>query len=175
MSVDFESAARLASLKRGIETKTGESYPDLTGGVNALIAGYGQGSSGGSSPAVYSGSFTPAENVLSVEIPIGGTFSHFAVYAIGTVTGYSVKSTAFCLFDVSTPICYGGATNNSGTSLSALNVVERISSSEGNPFIQMNNTQITIISNVVKITTSNPAGACLGYFIAGMTYLWFAW
>lgn len=49
MSVDFESAARLSALKRGIEAKTGETYPDLTGGVNALIAGFGQGG-GGSAP-----------------------------------------------------------------------------------------------------------------------------
>lgn len=43
MSVYFESAARLNALKSGIEAKTGESYSDLTGGVNALIAGFGSG------------------------------------------------------------------------------------------------------------------------------------
>lgn len=43
MSVELESAARLAALKSGIEAKTGETYTDLTGGVNALIAGFGQG------------------------------------------------------------------------------------------------------------------------------------
>ena len=43
MSVDFESAARLNALKQGIEAKTGETYTDLTGGVNALIAGFGTG------------------------------------------------------------------------------------------------------------------------------------
>lgn len=43
MSVELESATRLAALKSGIEAKTGETYTDLTGGVNALIAGYGQG------------------------------------------------------------------------------------------------------------------------------------
>ena len=46
MSVELESAARLNALKQGIEAKTGETYPDLTGGVNALIAGYGQGGGG---------------------------------------------------------------------------------------------------------------------------------
>lgn len=43
MSVYFESAARLNALKQGIEAKTGETYTDLTGGVNALIAGFGTG------------------------------------------------------------------------------------------------------------------------------------
>lgn len=43
MSVEFESAARLATLKSGIESKTGETYADLTEGVQALMDGYGQG------------------------------------------------------------------------------------------------------------------------------------
>lgn len=43
MSVEFESAKRLDALKQGIEAKTGGTYADLTDGVNALIAGYGQG------------------------------------------------------------------------------------------------------------------------------------
>lgn len=43
MNVELESAARLNALKQGIEAKTGETYPDLTDGVNALIAGFGQG------------------------------------------------------------------------------------------------------------------------------------
>lgn len=46
MNVGLESAARLNALKQGIEAKTGETYPDLTGGVNALISGYGQGGGG---------------------------------------------------------------------------------------------------------------------------------
>lgn len=43
MSVEFESVKRLDALKQGIEAKTGETYADLTSGVNALIAGYGSG------------------------------------------------------------------------------------------------------------------------------------
>lgn len=49
MSVELESAARLNALKQGIEAKTGETYPDLTDGVNALIAGFGQGGGSGGS------------------------------------------------------------------------------------------------------------------------------
>lgn len=70
MSVDFESAARLASLKQGIEAKTGETHATLTDGVNALIAGFGQG--GGSSGAVKvaSGSYTLAEDAPNMKIDI---------------------------------------------------------------------------------------------------------
>ena len=46
MSAEFESAARLAALKSGIESRTGETYADLTEGVQALMDGYGQGSGG---------------------------------------------------------------------------------------------------------------------------------
>jgi hypothetical protein len=47
MSVELESAKRLDALKQGIEARTGETYADLTDGVNALIAGYGSGGGGG--------------------------------------------------------------------------------------------------------------------------------
>jgi hypothetical protein len=43
MSIELESAARLTALKQGIEAKTGETYADLTEGVNALIEGFGSG------------------------------------------------------------------------------------------------------------------------------------
>lgn len=55
MSVELESAARLNALKQGIEAKTGETYPDLTDGVNALIAGFGQGGGGDTDAAFEAG------------------------------------------------------------------------------------------------------------------------
>lgn len=66
MSVDLESAKRLASLKSGIEAKTGESYTDLTAGVNALIAGYGSSGVSLDSVAIYVGDYYADE--LNVEI-----------------------------------------------------------------------------------------------------------
>ena len=57
MSVELESAARLNALKQGIEAKTGETYTDLTGGVNALIAGFGQGGGGSGGLAYDMGEF----------------------------------------------------------------------------------------------------------------------
>lgn len=43
MSVTPETLNKINSLRQGIEAATGESYPDLTAGVQALKNGYGQG------------------------------------------------------------------------------------------------------------------------------------
>lgn len=71
MSVDFESAVRLAALKSGIEAKTGESHATLTDGVNALIAGYGQGGSSGGASGIYMAKITPEEDVISITVEHG--------------------------------------------------------------------------------------------------------
>lgn len=47
MSVALTSVERINALKNGIEATTGESYADLTAGVQALKNGYGQGGGGG--------------------------------------------------------------------------------------------------------------------------------
>lgn len=41
MSVEIESAKQLAALKSSIEAKTGETYANLTEGVQALLDAYG--------------------------------------------------------------------------------------------------------------------------------------
>lgn len=46
MSVTLESVARINALKNGIEATTGETYADLTAGVQALKNGYGQSGGG---------------------------------------------------------------------------------------------------------------------------------
>ncbi len=43
---EFVSVDRINALKSGIESKTGETYTDLTAGVQALVDGYGQGGGG---------------------------------------------------------------------------------------------------------------------------------
>ena len=48
MSITLESAARLAALRDKADAVTGESSDTLAGAVDALIAGYGQGSGGDS-------------------------------------------------------------------------------------------------------------------------------
>lgn len=47
MSVALTSVERINALKNGIEATTGETYADLTEGVQALKNGYGQGGGGG--------------------------------------------------------------------------------------------------------------------------------
>ena len=46
MSVELESVKRINNLKEGIEATTGETYTDLTEGVQALKDGYKQGGGG---------------------------------------------------------------------------------------------------------------------------------
>ena len=43
MSITLDSVERINTLKQGIETVTGESYNDLTEGVQVLKDGYGKG------------------------------------------------------------------------------------------------------------------------------------
>lgn len=61
MSVTPETLNKINSLRQGIEAATGESYPDLTAGVQALKNGYGQG--GG----------TKEEQEKTVDITANGT------------------------------------------------------------------------------------------------------
>ena len=132
-------------------------------------------SSGGAS-AIYSGSFTPAENVLNLEIDVGGEFTHFVLYTDGTVTGHSVKGTYMLLIDEETPVVYGAATNNAGTSNSAiLRSLDMHTDNQNYNLFALNNTGIRVYPDSVHIATSAASGSCLGYFISGVTYKWFAW
>lgn len=73
MSVYFESAARLNALKSGIEAKTGESYSDLTGGVNALIAGFGSGGVSLENVSVFVADFAETESLTVLSGAYYGT------------------------------------------------------------------------------------------------------
>ena len=53
MSITLESAARLTALRDKADAVTGESSDTLAGAVDALIAGYGQGSGGGDPYALF--------------------------------------------------------------------------------------------------------------------------
>ena len=50
---EFVSVDRINTLKSGIESKTGETYTDLTAGVQALADGYGQGGGGIDRPTLF--------------------------------------------------------------------------------------------------------------------------
>lgn len=152
-----------------INISTNGTY-DVTEYAEAVV---NVASSGGAS-AIYSGSFTPAENVLKVEIDVGGSFTHFVCYAIASVTGNSIKATGGVIADVETPYCWGMSSNNSGASMIVI-PSSSDNTSDGGYYFIMNNTRVTMNTDNVVINTSTASGTCLGYFIAGVTYLWYAW
>ena len=137
-------------------------------------AGYEAGRlDGGGAAAVYSGNFTPADNTLEVEIAVGGAYTHFVVYAAGTVTGHGVKAGANIIADKEARYLWCSSTNNTGSALSTVVAVSGYSDNING--FGCNNTMVVFNTNSVKITTSTPAGLCFGYFIAGVTYNWYAW
>lgn len=91
MSIKIESAERLAALKSGIEAKTGETYTDLTGGVNALIAGFGSGGSTGENWLDYVSSMQSMFNGAAlpeiVDITIGSKAQSFTGSAVSAFSG----------------------------------------------------------------------------------------
>lgn len=173
--------ANLTIIANAIRSKGGTtenlSFPD---GFVSAVQGIQTGGDGESS-GVVSGSFTPSENTLDAVINIGKSFTHFIMFATGTVTGNSVKATANVIADLNIPYCYGASTNNAGGSLSVIPYAQELFTGEdgtlSKPFsgFLMNNTQVRIFDDCVRILTSSPAGSCLGYFIAGVTYAWYAW
>lgn len=75
---DFISPGRIASLKNGIETKTGGSYADLTGAVQALVDGYGSAPVLEELNITENGEYTPGEGVdgfskVVANVAAGGT------------------------------------------------------------------------------------------------------
>ena len=85
--------AKLQGLLDSANETTGNEDKDLTSAVAALIAGYGQGGEN-NVEGMYSGSFTPAEHLLNVEIAVGADTQNLLIFTVGTVTGNSVKATA---------------------------------------------------------------------------------
>lgn len=81
MSVLLESVNRINSLKSGIEAVTGETYPDLTEGVQALKDGYGQGGGGdetfvGIKLSEFNYRYAPLVADMRT-LPVDGTFGGF--------------------------------------------------------------------------------------------------
>lgn len=169
---------KLTAIADAIRAKTGGTDALSLDGMVTAIGGIevGGGESSGGTSAVYSGSFTPAENVLTVTIDVGGSYTHFVCYAVGTVTGHSVKATAGFIADFEAPCLWGMSTSNNGASLNVIPHQATIAENVANKYFTTNNTQIRYNrDNTCTIDTSIASGACLGYFIAGVTYKWYAW
>lgn len=167
MAVQLESAERLAALRDKADAVTGERSATLAGAVDALIAGFGSG--GGSLSAIYSGSFTPAENVLTATIDVGNSFNRLLLVPEAEIVdlGVGVKTFFLYYYDGTRaakhlPVYTGnsGFTGSSPTLYAVFNVtIGYIPTIDG--------TKITFVNGT--------SGATLGYFVAGVTYRWLAW
>lgn len=146
------------------------SFPDgFVSAVQAIQTGGGSGDSSG----VIGGSFTPTENVSTIEVDVGTTFRHFVLYTFDTITGQSVKASKFLLVDLDLNECTGVSTNNSGSAMTG--AVDVIFNTDGSgTFAIMGNSRITILENGIKIS-GGTTGNCMGYFLAGVTFNWYAW
>ena len=67
--MNLESKARINSLISAANATTGKADTDLTSAVGALIAGFGQGGSGGGAFEVTEGTITPTSETQSIRIP----------------------------------------------------------------------------------------------------------
>lgn len=124
---------------------------------------------------VKNGTFTPAENVLQIEIPVGINFTYFMLYPMSSVVGRGIKASNTILLDID-KVASITATNNSGSALATSANTYNFATSDTEIYVIINNTRITKnISNNIKIITNNPNGTCLGYFLADVTYQWVAW
>jgi hypothetical protein len=155
-------AQAAALVKKGVNVPAGAGFEDFPSLTEAIPSG--------GSDAVYSGSFVPADNILNVRVDIGGEYSHFVLYANKKVTDFSVKATGGLIIDRKIPFVYGLATSNSGTGFSTVFTITPTSAT-----VRVNNTEILIGMDYIGINTSSPSGTCLGYFLGGVTYYWFAW
>ena len=161
---------KLTAIADAIRGKTGGTeamtLDQMATAINGIETG---GSSGGS--AFYSGSFTPTENVLSIEIDVGGSFTMLLLHTQDTVTGNGVKAARGILFDPYDDYINILTTNNSGTAASY--VYQTLS---GGGVVGGNgNLLITRNGNIFSVKSTLTSGSCPGYFIGGITYKWYAW
>lgn len=167
-----------------IRAKTGGTDPiawDAATGFAAAVRAIATGG-GGIASSVANGKFTTAENMLDATIETGVENMHiFIIFAMSNVLGHGVKAGNLLLFyniqDPTHSRTILTSTNNGGTSLTSLaeNFAHNVDASES-IFSIVNNTRITVKNDGdININTSAAAGACFGYFPAGVEYAWYAW
>lgn len=149
---------------------TGASDTTLSDAVDTLVDGYG----GGGGSGVITGSFTPSANesthTFSVgSVPTGG----LVVYAVGTVTGQSVKAFFMQTADYANLRSIVVWTSNSGGSLGAPTTGAITFSGSGDKYYTLNNLKTTLHTD--GTVTLESTGGTVGYFISGVTYNWIAW
>ena len=160
---------KLTSIADAIRTKTGGTDQLTLDGMATAIAGIQTG--GGS--AVYSGSFTPTENVLSVEIDVGGAFTKFFCYALaydGTL-GFGVKAAHALYFDNLNHVAAFIGTNNGGAAHIAGGMAY---SAEKSQYASSTSSIAAFTDDTVHLTGIG-YGTGFGHFLGGITYQWYAW
>lgn len=160
---------KLTSIADAIRSKTGSADKLTLDGMATAIASIGTGGS-----AMYSGSFTPADNVLEVDINIGGTYTHFVCYALayGETLGNGVKAAHTVYFDNLNHVGGFIGTNNGGTA----HIAGAMAYNAGKSRYETNTVgcYVALTDEAVKLTGIG-GGAGFGYFIGGITYQWYAW
>lgn len=153
--------AKLQGLIGKANGVTGRSDGTLTQAVAALIAGFGQGGT-----AVQTGSFTPAENLTGIALPVEGACSNVALWRVSTELPGEVRILQrFIGLDLSKAgpglsCWHTWASNGSGTTLNA--------ATYGDDFVP-------VITDGQLVLSFNPGAYGLGYLAAGYEYLWLAW
>lgn len=153
--------ADLTSVANAIRTKGGTSaslaFP--AGFVSAIEA---IPSGGGGS--ILSGSVTPTTDTDGMTIDVGGSFTHFVVYATTNPGGNSIKvfRASICDFSASPTNIVSLSTNNSGTALAGA------AQASGYEWFTKSGT-------TVACRTGTSGAVSPGYWAAGITYQWWAW
>ncbi len=154
--------AKLAGLISKANGVTGRADATVTEAVDALIAGFGQGSQG---PAVQTGSFIPSENLTEIVLAVNGVCSNLVLWRVSQELPENLRILQrFISLDLSSAggtACYHTlATNSTGTTLNA-------SVYGDNP---------GAVFESGKITFSYLADAYgWGWMPAGDEYRWIAW
>lgn len=157
---------KLTAVADAIRSKTGSTDEMTLDQMAAAISGI---ETGGGSSAFHSGSFTPAENVLTATVDVGNSFDRFLLVPNAELADLGIGAKTFFLFfcdrTKAQPYRFiysgnSGFTGSSPTTYSTFNFSMGYGPTIGE-------TQITF--------KNGTSGATLGYFVAGVTYRWIAW
>lgn len=166
---------KLKAIGDAIRSKTGKTdsltLEQMVSEIGSIQTG-GSGS-GGDSSGVISGSFTPTEDTLSVTIDIGSYPEHFLLYSNDDLLGKGFKVGNGLIVDRTLPYAFLTSSNITGSSYTTGGQTSVYN--ETSQIFTVNNTRIAFADNEITISTSTASGASFAYFLAGVTYTWYAW
>lgn len=157
---------KLTAIADAIRDKTGGTEELTLDQMAAAISGI---ETGGGSSAFHSGSFTPAENVLTAAVDVGSSFDRFLLVPDAELADLGIGAKTFFLFFYdrtnASPyrLIYTGNSGFTGSSPTPYTV------------LYMTMGYDPTISETQIAFKNGTSGATLGYFVAGVTYQWIAW